>query len=94
MSSKKLCLAVSTYIQQKTLFPRRILAYSDFLGQTSVICVKGRHKLYVEYHKRIFAEINKLLFVDVVCSIDEEAGKLTGKYQQEEEAIRFSQNIP
>ena len=36
MSSKKLCLAVSTHIQQKTLFPRRILAYSDFLGQTSV----------------------------------------------------------
>ena len=35
MSSKKLCLAVSTYIQQKTLFPRRILAYSDFLWQTS-----------------------------------------------------------
>ena len=35
MSSKKLHLAVSTYIQQKTLFPRRILAYSDFLGQTS-----------------------------------------------------------
>ena len=37
MSSKKLCLAVSTYIQQKTLFPRRILTYSDFLGQTSVV---------------------------------------------------------
>ena len=36
MSSKKLHLAVSTHIQQKTLFPRRILAYSDFLGQTSV----------------------------------------------------------
>ena len=37
MSSKKLHLAVSTHIQQKTLFPRRILAYSDFLGQTSVL---------------------------------------------------------
>ena len=37
MSSKKLHLAVSTHIQQKTLFPRRILAYSDFLGQTSVV---------------------------------------------------------
>lgn len=59
----------------------------------NLICIKGRHKLYVEYHKRIFAEINKLLFVDVVCSIDEGAGKLTGKYQQEQEAIRLSQNI-
>lgn len=58
----------------------------------NLICVKGRHKLYVEYHKRIFAEINKLLFVDV-CSIDEGAGKLTGKYQQEEKAIRRAQNI-
>ena len=36
----------------------------------NLICIKSRHKLYVEYHKRIFAEINKLLFVDVVCSID------------------------
>ena len=59
----------------------------------NLICIKGRHKLYVEYHKRIFAKINKLLFVDVVCSIDEGAGKLTGKYQQEQEAIRLSQNI-
>jgi len=58
-----------------------------------LICIKGRHKLYVEYHKRIFAEINKLLFVDAVCSIDEGAGRLTGKYQQEEEAIRLAQNI-
>ena len=59
----------------------------------NLICVKGRHKLYVEYHKRIFAEVNKLLFVDVVCSIDEGAGKLTGKYQQQEEAIRLSRDI-
>jgi DNA polymerase-4 len=58
-----------------------------------LICIKGRHKLYVEYHKRIFAEINKLLFVDAVCSIDEGAGRLTGKYQQEEEAIQLAQNI-
>lgn len=58
-----------------------------------LICIKGRHKLYVEYHKRIFVEINKLLFVDAVCSIDEGAGRLTGKYQQEEEAIRLAQNI-
>ena len=36
MSSYKLYIAVSTYIRQKTLFPRCNLAYSDFLGQTSV----------------------------------------------------------
>lgn len=59
----------------------------------NLICVKGKHKLYVEYRKRIFAEINKLLFVDVICSIDEGAVKLTGKYQQEQEAIRLSQSI-
>jgi DNA polymerase-4 len=58
-----------------------------------LICIKGRRNLYVEYHKRIFLEINKLLFVDAVCSIDEGAGRLTGKYQQEEEAIRLAQNI-
>ena len=49
MSSKKLHLAVSTHIQQKTLFPRRILAYSDFLGQTSVVgleAIKGGDKIF------------------------------------------------
>ena len=52
-----------------------------------------RHKLYVEYHTRIFAEVNKLLYIDYICSIDEGAGRLTGKYQQEEEAIRLAQVI-
>ncbi len=58
-----------------------------------LICVPVRHKLYVEYHTRIFAEVNKLLYIDYICSIDEGAGRLTGKYQQEEEAIRLAQVI-
>ena len=58
-----------------------------------LICVPCRHKLYVEYHTRIFAEVNKLLYIDYICSIDEGAGRLTGKYQQEEEATRLAQAI-
>jgi len=58
-----------------------------------IICVPTRHKLYVEYHKLIFAEINKFLCVDYVCSIDEGAGRLTGKYQQEKEAILLAEAI-
>ena len=58
-----------------------------------LICVPTRHKLYVEYHKLIFAEINKLLCVDHVCSIDEGAGRLTGKYKKEDEAILLAEAI-
>lgn len=58
-----------------------------------LICRPAQHQLYVKYHKLIFAEINKLLYIDHVCSIDEGAGRLTGKYQQEEEAILLAQNI-
>lgn len=58
-----------------------------------LICVPTKHKLYVEYHKRIFAEINKFLCVDYVCSIDEGAGRLTGKYQEEYEAILLAEAI-
>jgi DNA polymerase-4 len=58
-----------------------------------LICLPVRHKLYVEYHTRIFAEVNKLLYVDCICSIDEGAGRLTGKYQQEEEAIHLAKSI-
>jgi len=58
-----------------------------------LICVPCRHSLYVEYHKRIFAEINKLLYIDHVRSIDEGAGRLTGKYQEEDAAIYLAQAI-
>lgn len=58
-----------------------------------LICVPTKHKLYVEYHKNIFAEINKFLCVDHVCSIDEGAGRLTGKYQEEYEAILLAEAI-
>jgi hypothetical protein len=55
MSSYKLYIAVSTYIRQKTLFPRCNLAYSDFLGQTSVsrnTIIAATYKLFLEAEKR------------------------------------------
>ena len=69
----------------------RFLKLRNFAPE--LICVPCRHSLYVEYHKRIFAEINKLLYIDQVRSIDEGAGRLTGKYQQEEEAIYLAKAI-
>lgn len=44
-----------------------------------LICIKAKHKLYVEYHKLIFAAIDKIIQVDHIFSIDEGACKLTGQ---------------
>lgn len=59
----------------------------------ALICIKARHAVYVEYHKRIFQEIDKYLQVDHIFSIDEGACRLTGKYRQVDEAIKIAQVI-
>ena len=48
-----------------------------------LICVLARHDIYIEYHKKIFEEVEKYLHVDHIFSIDEAACKLTGKLQSE-----------
>ena len=58
-----------------------------------LICIKARHELYIEYHHKIFKEINMSLQVDHIFSIDEGACRLTGKYCIEEEAIFIGKTI-
>jgi DNA polymerase-4 len=58
-----------------------------------LICLKARHELYIEYHHRIFKEVDLYLHVDYIFSIDEGACKLTGKYHNESDAISIGRII-
>jgi len=58
-----------------------------------LICIQSPHSLYIQYHHKIFNEIDKYLHVDHIFSIDEGACRLTGKYCAVEEAVRVAQQI-
>lgn len=58
-----------------------------------LICLKARHELYIEYHHKIFTEIDLYLNVDHILSIDEGACNLTGKYCNERDAISIGKII-
>jgi DNA polymerase-4 len=58
-----------------------------------LICVPAKHELRTEYHNKILQEIDKHIYVDYVLSIDECACKLTGKYQDEDQAIKLAKEI-
>lgn len=58
-----------------------------------LICIKAKHNLYVEYHRKIFNEVDRYLHVDHIFSIDEGACRLTGKYCLEEEALAIAKII-
>lgn len=55
-----------------------------------LICLEARHKIYVEYHDKIFQEIDRYLKIDHIFSIDEAACRLTGKYCLPEEAMAIA----
>jgi DNA polymerase-4 len=44
-----------------------------------IVFVKARPKLYVEYHERILEEVEQVLPIDKVCSIDEMRFRLLGE---------------
>lgn len=58
-----------------------------------LICIQSRHPLYIQYHHKIFNEIDRYLHVDHIFSIDEGACRLTGKYCLQEEALKIAQVI-
>jgi len=58
-----------------------------------LICVKSNHDKYRDYHHRILKEIDKHIYVDDILSIDECAGRLTGKFQLKENAIELVYQI-
>jgi DNA polymerase-4 len=58
-----------------------------------LICIQAKHELYIQYHHKIFNEIDRYLHVDHIFSIDEGAARLTGKYCLQEEALTVAQII-
>lgn len=56
-------------------------------------CVLARHHVYVEYHKRIFAEVENHIPITKICSIDEAACKLLKNEQSPAQAIAIAQRI-
>ncbi|MFK7760532.1 MAG: DNA-directed DNA polymerase [Candidatus Midichloriaceae bacterium] len=58
-----------------------------------LICVKSNHDKYRGYHHRILKEIDKHIYVDDILSIDECAGRLTGKFQLKQNAVELAYKI-
>lgn len=56
-------------------------------------CVQARHDVYVDYHHRIFEELEKHLHVTKVCSIDEAACMLMGDECVRENAVDLALRI-
>jgi DNA polymerase-4 len=58
-----------------------------------LVLVPARHQLYVEYHQKIVAAIDRHLPVDRVCSIDEVACRLSGSQCAEPRALSIARAI-
>lgn len=58
-----------------------------------LICVEARHKIYTDYHHRIFAELENHIPVTKVCSIDEGACRLLGREQRPDNARALAGRI-
>ncbi len=58
-----------------------------------LVCLSGRHDLYVEYHHRILEEVDKYIPVTNICSIDEVACLLDTREQKHEVAVDLAQRI-
>jgi len=58
-----------------------------------LVCVLARHNVYVEYHHRIFAEVEKHVPITKKCSIDEAACQLLKNEQSREAATKIAQSI-
>lgn len=56
-------------------------------------CVLARHDLYVDYHHRIFRELENHLHVTKICSIDEAACLLLGREREPENAVKLAHQI-
>jgi DNA polymerase-4 len=58
-----------------------------------LVCVLARHHAYLDYHRRIIAELDQHLPLLKVESIDEMSCQLYGKYTQEDAAIGMAKQI-
>ena len=58
-----------------------------------LICVKARHDVYVDYHHRIFHELQNHIPITMVCSIDEVACQLLGAERKPENVTKLAHQI-
>lgn len=58
-----------------------------------LICVPARHDVYVDYHERIFEELEQHLHVTKICSIDEAACLLLGSERAPHNAIKLAHQV-
>ncbi len=58
-----------------------------------LICVLARHDIYVQYHHKIFDEVERHIPIDKVCSIDEAACQLMENEQSLEQVQRLTKSI-
>ncbi len=58
-----------------------------------LICVPARHDIYVAYHRRIFAEVERHIPIERRCSIDEAACRLMKNECAPEQAVALAKAI-
>jgi DNA polymerase-4 len=58
-----------------------------------IVLVPARHEKYVEYHHKVMEEVDRHIPIEKICSIDEMACRLTGKWRQQEHAIALSHRM-
>lgn len=56
-------------------------------------CVLARHDVYVAYHEKIFAEVERHIPIEIKCSIDEAACRLMRNEQSPDRAVAVARNI-
>lgn len=58
-----------------------------------LICVPARHDVYVEYHHKVFAEVERHIHITKICSIDEAACLLLKHDRPVQQAVALAQQI-
>ncbi|MEO6054428.1 MAG: DNA polymerase [Chthoniobacterales bacterium] len=58
-----------------------------------ITIIEARPELYVQYHNRLKDLFESCMPIEEVLSIDEMWGELTGRYTQEDEAIKLAHHI-
>ncbi len=58
-----------------------------------LIVIPARHNRYVDYHKRIMAELDRHAPIIKICSIDEAACEIPHRYREPELAMALAQQI-
>lgn len=92
MADSTCCLAASYEAKALGVKTGTIVADAKRLCP-GIVFVEARHQLYVEYHHRIVAAVERCLPVSAVCSIDEMACRLMGRERLLPAALALGQQV-